>query len=90
MECSQGVNDVLFQSILIFTTSVFDKRESISRGLMSLYWVSEGVDHEKRLRNGAIQLRRMKANGRMSRKRGRSVQREKRKRKISSFHEGFL
>ena len=33
---------------------MFDKRESISRGLMSLYWVSEGVDHEKRLRNGAV------------------------------------
>ena len=36
------------------TTSVFDKRESISRGLMSLYWVLEGVDHEKRLRNGVL------------------------------------
>ena len=33
---------------------MFDKRESISRGLMSLYWVSEGVDHEKRLRNGGV------------------------------------
>ena len=33
---------------------MFDKRESISRGLMSLYWVSEGVDREKRLRNGDL------------------------------------
>ena len=35
---------------------MFDKRESISRGLMSLYLVSEGFDHEKRLRNGDVWL----------------------------------
>ena len=34
---------------------MFDKRESISRALMSLYWVSEGVDHEKRLRNEGLE-----------------------------------
>ena len=31
------------------------KKESILRVLMSLYWVSEGVVHEKRLRNGALE-----------------------------------
>ena len=35
---------------------MFDKRESISRGSMSLYWVSEGVDHEKRLGTEALWL----------------------------------
>ena len=36
-----------------------DKRESISREVMSLYWVSEGVDNEKRLRNGDLQVLRV-------------------------------
>ena len=53
MECSQGVNDVLPNRFFILT-SVFDKRESISRGLKSLYWLSERFDHEKRLRNGEL------------------------------------
>ena len=33
---------------------MFDQRESILLGLMSLFWVSEGVDHERRLRNGVV------------------------------------
>ena len=61
MECSQGVNDVLPNRFFIFSFTQprsgglgVDERESISRGLMSLYWVSEGIDHEKQLRNGSL------------------------------------
>ena len=43
-----------FSFLALLSLEAADKRESISRGLMSLYWVSEGVDHEKRLRNGAL------------------------------------